>query len=209
MKKLQIALDVKSLEESIEIVKECEEYIDIIEFGTPLAYKYGSEGIKKLKETFKDKKILADFKIMDAGAFETKIAIDAGADIVTVLAVSDNQTIEDSLEEVKKAGKELLVDLICVDNLEERVKYLESIGVDYICVHTGADIQKKGATPLDDLIKVKSLVKNTKVSVAGGVKLETLEEINAQNPDVIIVGGGLVNSSTPKETAKKMKEMIK
>lgn len=209
MKKLQIALDVKSLEESIEILKECEEYIDIIEFGTPLVYKYGSEGIKKLKETFKDKKILADFKIMDAGAFETKIALDAGADIVTVLAVSDNQTIEDSLEEVKKAGKELLVDLICVDNLEERVKYLESIGVDYICVHTGADTQKKGATPLDDLIKVKSLVKNTKVSVAGGVKLETLEEINAQNPDVIIVGGGLVNSSTPKETAMKMKEMIK
>ena len=209
MKKLQIALDVKSLEESIEIVKECEEYIDIIEFGTPLAYKYGSEGIKKLKETFKDKKILADFKIMDAGAFETKIALDAGADIVTVLAVSDNQTIEDSLKEVKKAGKELLVDLICVDNLEEKVKYLESIGVDYICVHTGTDTQKKGATPLDDLIKVKSLVKNTKVSVAGGVKIETLEEINAQNPDVIIVGGGLVNSSTPKETAKKMKEMIK
>lgn len=209
MKELQIALDVKSLDESIEIVKECEDYIDIIEFGTPLAYKYGRKGITKLKEIFNDKKILADFKIMDAGAFETRIALDAGADIVTVLAVSDNQTIEDSLREVKKDGKELLVDLICVDDLEERVKYLESIGVDYICVHTGTDVQKKGASPLDDLIKVKSLVKNTKVSVAGGVKLETLEEINAQNPDIIIVGGGLVNSATPKETAKKMKEMIK
>ena len=209
MKQLQIAFDTKSLDECIKIGKECEEYLDIIEFGTPLVYKYGAEGITKLKEAFPGKKILADFKIMDAGEFETKIALNAGADIVTVLAAADNQTIEDSLKAVKEVGKELLVDLICVDNFEERVTYLEKIGVDYICVHTGSDTQKLGANPLEDLIRVKKLVKNTKVSVAGGVKVDTIKSISDEGPDVIIVGGGLYNVENPGETAKQMVDIIK
>lgn len=209
MKQLQIAFDTKSLDECIKIGKECEGYLDIVELGTPLVYKYGAEGITKFKEAFPDKKILADFKIMDAGEFETKIALDAGADIVTVLAAADNQTIEDSLKAVKEVGKELLVDLICVHDFEERVAYLEKIGVDYICVHTGSDTQKLGADPLKDLITVKKLVKNTKVSVAGGVNVDTVKSISDENPDVIIVGGGLYNAENPGETAKKMVDIIK
>lgn len=209
MKELQIALDTKSLEESIELVENIYDYVDIIELGTPLVYKYGSSGIRKLKDTFKDKKILADFKIMDAGALETKIALDSGADIVSVLAVSDNKTILDALDEVKKAGKELLCDLICVENLQQRVEYLDKIGVDYICVHIGTDVQTKNITPLNDLIEVKKIVKNSKISVAGGIKLETIDEILEQQPDVIIVGGGILNAKDPVNVARQMKEKIK
>jgi len=209
MKKLQIAFDTKSIDECIEIGKKVEKYIDIMELGTPLVYKYGAIGVTKLKEAFPDKTILADFKIMDAGAFETKIALDAGADIVTVLAAADNQTIIDALEETHKAGKELLVDLICVSNLEERVKYLEKIGVDYICVHTGSDTQKLGANPLNTLSEVKKIVKNTKICVAGGVNTDNIKDISDENPDVIIVGGGLLNSKDPENTAKIMVDIIK
>lgn len=211
MQKLQIAFDTVSLDECIEIGEKTKEYIDIIEFGTPLVYEYGVEGIKVLKKHFPDKTILADFKIMDAGALETRSALNAGADIVTVLALSDDKTISESLKEVKKDGKELLVDLINVkdENLEEKIIFLESIGVDYICVHTGSDAQSKGANPLQRLIDVKKIVKNTKVSIAGGVNLNSISVISEQNPDVIIVGGGLVNQPNQEEIARLLKEQMR
>lgn len=209
MKKLQIAFDDNKLEECIEIGNMVYDYIDIIEFGTPMVYKYGAEGVKELKKHFPNKKVLADFKIMDGGALETQIALEAGADIVTVLALADNITIEDSLKEVKKENKELLVDLIGVEDLEARVNYLDNLGVDYICVHTGVDVQKTGESPLDTLKKVKQMVKNTKISVAGGININTAEDISKAGADIVIVGSGLVKAENPLHTAKQIRELVK
>lgn len=41
---------------------------------------------------------------MDAGAYEARLAFDAGADIVTVLAVTDDLTIQDCMEEARKSA---------------------------------------------------------------------------------------------------------
>ena len=41
------------------------------------------------------------------------------------------------------------------------------MGADYIAVHTGYDLQAEGQSPLDSLRTVKSVIKNSKVAVAG------------------------------------------
>jgi len=63
-------------------------FVDIIEAGTPLIKQEGLRIISILKECFPEKLILADMKTMDAGGLEAKLAYDAGADLVTVLAVA-------------------------------------------------------------------------------------------------------------------------
>lgn len=53
--------------------------------------------VRTLKDTHPDLLVLCDAKIMDAGAYEVRLAFDAGADIVTVLAVTDDLTIQDCM----------------------------------------------------------------------------------------------------------------
>lgn len=77
-----------------------------------------------------------------------KNVLNAGADIVTVLAAADNDYIL-TLKAVKEVGKRIVVDLICVDDFEERVTTWK-IGVNYIRVHTGSDT--KSWQILEDLI---------------------------------------------------------
>ena len=65
------------------------------------------------------------------------------------------------------------------------------MGVDYIAVHTGYDLQAEGQSPLDSLRTVKSVIKNSKV--VGGIKPDTIKDIVAEQPDLVIVGGGIAN----------------
>ena len=149
--KLQIALDDITLEDALVLVGKVRDYIDIIEIGTPFVYEYGMQAVRTMKEHFPDKEVLADMKIMDAGFYEAEEALKAGADYVTVLGVTDNLTIQGCKEAAEKYGKEIVVDMICVDNMEERIAKLEELGVHGLAVHTGTDQQAAGRTPLDDL----------------------------------------------------------
>lgn len=206
--KLQIAFDDNTLEECIKIGNEVREYIDIFELGTPLVYRFGTEGIDVLKKEFPEKTILADFKIVDAGGYEAEIAFKAGADITTVLAASDRKTIEDAVETAGRYGCKILVDLINVKDLGEKVRVCEECGVDYVCVHTGVDRQALGDDPMSEFIEVKNHAKNIKTAVAGGVKLDTIAQIGSYHPDIIIIGAGLTKAHNPRETARMMRETV-
>ncbi|MBE3569578.1 MAG: 3-hexulose-6-phosphate synthase [Bacillales bacterium] len=206
---LQLALDLVDIPEAIEIVKEVEEYIDIVEIGTPVVKIWGLEAVKQMKEAFPNLRVLADLKTMDAAAYEVMKASEAGADIMTVLGAAEDLTIKGAVEEAKKRGKQILVDMIAVKNLEERAKEVDQMGVDYICVHTGYDLQAVGKNSFEDLKKIKAVVKNAKTAIAGGIKLETLPEAIKAQPDLVIVGGGIAGQEDKKAVAAKMKEMIK
>ena len=155
-----------------------------------------------------EKKILADTKIMDAGALEATSAFEAGADYVTFLAVTDLATVEDCLKAGRTYGKKVVADLICVQDIPAKVAELEAMGVDGIAVHTGVDQQKRGRTPLDDLKLVKECAKRAEVFVAGGISLATVPAYAALAPDVLIVGGAIGNAADPAREARLIFEKI-
>ncbi|GJM70492.1 hypothetical protein HMSSN036_27080 [Paenibacillus macerans] len=62
--------------------------------------------------------MLADLKVMDAGAYEVMKAAEAGADIVTILGATDDATIRGAVEEAKKHNTKILVDMINVKDIE-------------------------------------------------------------------------------------------
>ncbi|SFB14419.1 MULTISPECIES: 3-hexulose-6-phosphate synthase [unclassified Bacillus (in: firmicutes)] len=206
---LQLALDLVNIPEAIELVKEVGEHIDIVEIGTPVVINEGLHAVKAVKEAFPNLKVLADLKIMDAAGYEVMKASEAGADIITILGTAEDMSIQGAVEEAKKQGKKILVDMIAVKDLAARAKEVDAMGVDYICVHTGYDLQAVGKNSFEDLQTIKSVVKNAKTAIAGGIKLETLPEVIKVNPDLVIVGGGITGQADKKATAATMQEMIK
>lgn len=205
---LQVALDTLSIEQAISLLEKTGDLIDIAEVGTPFIMEYGMEAVRRIRERFPKLTILADTKIADGARIETASAIRAGADIVTVLAVSEDATIKDCIDEAHKNGVMVLVDMIAVKDLEERGRQIDEMGADFICVHNGYDTQNTVESPLDELIRIRNTIKNAKVAVAGGIKLSTLPEIVREKPDLVIVGGAITGNSDPAEMCRKIREML-
>lgn len=206
--KLQIALDDITLNDALSLLDKVSSYIDIVEMGTPFIIEYGMESVRTIKKRFPNKILLADLKIMDAGQWETEQALKAGADIVTVLGVTDNLTIEACVAVAEKYGKEIMADLICVSDLKSRIAQLEALNVHIIAVHTGADQQASGRTPLEDLALLSQSCKKSKIAVAGGINRHTIKQYCQFSPDIVIVGSGITHSSNPTEDAQAIYQQI-
>lgn len=207
--KLQLALDLVNIPEAIELIKEVQDHIDVVEIGTPVINAEGHKAVKEVKEAFPNLTVLADVKIMDAAGYEVMKASEAGADIVTILGAAEDESIKGAVAEAKKQGKQILADLIAVKDIKSRAKELDELGVDYICVHTGYDLQAVGQDSLEDLRAIKSVVENAKTAIAGGIKLKTLPEVINAQPDLVIVGGGITSKDNKKAAASEIQNLIK
>ncbi|MYL30341.1 3-hexulose-6-phosphate synthase [Halobacillus halophilus] len=206
--KLQLALDLVDINGAIEVVKEVESHVDVVEIGTPVVINEGLKAVKEVKKAFPDMTVLADLKIMDAAGYEVSQASASGADIITILGAAEDESIKGAVEEAKNQGKQILADMIAVQDIETRAGELDQLGVDYICVHTGYDLQAVGKDSFEDLAAIKKVVKHAKTAIAGGIKLETLPEVINHNPDLIIVGGGITGQDDQAAAAKQIKELI-
>ena len=205
---LQLAIDLLNKEDAAELANKVKDHVDIVEIGTPIVINEGLPAVQHLNDNVDGVKVLADLKIMDAADYEVSQAVKFGADIVTILGVAEDASIKAAVDEAHKHGKQLLVDMIAVQDLEKRAKDLDDLGADYIAVHTGYDLQAEGQSPLESLRKVKSVISNSKVAVAGGIKPDTIKDIIAENPDLIIVGGGIANADDPVEAAKQCRDIV-
>ncbi len=204
--KIQIALDLLDKKKALEICKKTSKYVDIIELGTPFIKKFGIGIAKEFKKFHKP--LVADLKIMDAGALEAEMAFDAGASIITVCADTNDETIIATVKDTRKRKKKVMADLIGVDDLKKRIKEVLKFKVDYICLHTGIDIQKK-VSVLTDLKKIALLIPKKKLVVAGGINEHNIKDIVKFNPAIIIVGGAITKAKNPEKIAKEIAKIVK
>lgn len=208
--KLQVALDFSfTTEKAIDLLEKIKDSIDIIEIGTPFVMEEGLRPIKKIKERFPEKQILADLKIVDAGSYEAEAAFRSGADIVTVLAVADDMTVKNACEAAEKYKKEILVDMLSVDDLKKRICEIDSLNPDYICLHTSKDLQKINQNASEAFRELKKSVKNTRLALAGGIYAENISSYAEIKPDLIIVGEGISSAKDPGAEAAYIKNVIK
>jgi 3-hexulose-6-phosphate synthase/6-phospho-3-hexuloisomerase len=205
---LQVALDLLNEHRALTIAKDSVNGgADWLEVGTPLIKSEGMEVVRKLKEMFPKKTLVADMKTMDTGAFETEMAAKAGADVVCILAAADDSTIKDALKSARKYGTKVMVDLIGIKDKVHRAKTLEKMGVDYLCMHIGIDEQMIGKKPVEIL---STVVKNTEipVAVAGGINSETAVDVVNAGASIIIVGGAITKANDVKKATEDLKKAI-
>lgn len=204
--KLQVALDLTEQDKAVEIAKKSVAGgVHWVEAGTPLIKNEGMTVVEELKNLFPDRTVVADLKTMDTGFLEVELAAKKGADVVSILGIADDATIEGAVEAGEKYHVDIMADLIGVDDLKKRAKRLEELGVDYILVHTGIDQQRKGQSPLDGLRKVNEVI-DIPVAVAGGLDKDSVSEVRSIGAEVAIVGGSITSADDPEKATKELVE---
>lgn len=205
--KLQLALD-GTLKDSLAILEKVHPHIDIAEIGTPLIYREGIHAARQIKQLYPDLSVLADLKIMDAGREEADIAFTAGSEYVTVLAVTQNDTIRGAVTCARHHDRFVMADMMQVKSPVERAKRLLDMGVDVLCVHTAYDVQSRGNTPFAGLKTLREALPNASLAVAGGITLATLDDLLPFSPEIIIVGSGITRADDPAAAAQAIKTCL-
>lgn len=206
---LQVALDHMHLKRALLAAKEAVEGgADWVEAGTPLVKSEGMEAVRALKQAFPGTTIVADLKTMDTGAFEVEIAAKAGADVITVMGVTDDATILEAVKAARRYGAKVMVDLMRVADKPARAKELEALGVDYLNMHVSIDEQMIAHTPLQELKAVASAT-NLPIAVAGGLNSETVAQAVSAGASILIVGGAIIKAEDVAGAARTIKKAIR
>ncbi|MDO8603056.1 MAG: 3-hexulose-6-phosphate synthase [Candidatus Omnitrophota bacterium] len=205
---LQVALDFVDLSRAIKCAEESVRGgIDWLEAGTPLIKSEGLAAVRKLREKFPGKTIVADMKIMDAGRIEVEIAAKSGANIVCVLGAASDATIKECVDAAHNYGAKIQVDLIAIKDAKKRAMEVEKLGADYIGVHCPIDDQMHGKNPFNELKEIAKCV-TIPVAVAGGINSETASEAVKAGADIIIVGGAINKSKDAEKATEEIKRSI-
>lgn len=202
---LQIALDNNTLESALESIKLAGPEVDIIEAGTILCLAEGMKAVKCLRSLFPDKTIVADTKCADAGGTVAKNCREAGADWMTVICCATIPT----MKAAKKEIDELQVELYGDWTFEQAQQWLDA-GINQAIYHQSRDALLSGETWGErDLNKVKRLIDmGFRVSVTGGLTVDTLELFRGLNVYTFITGRAITAAPDQAQAARDFKAEI-
>ena len=205
---IQMALDSLDFNATVALAEQVAPHVDIFEIGTPCIKYNGLNLVKELRARFPEQLILVDLKTMDAGEYEATPFYAAGADICTVLGVSGLATIGGVVKAAKAHNAEVQVDLINVPNKAECARESAKLGAQIVGVHTGLDAQAAGQTPFADLQEIADLGLDVRISVAGGIKQSTVQQVVAAGASIIVVGAAIYGAPSPAEAAREIRELV-
>jgi len=202
---LQLALDFVDLKRALKNAKAgIAGGVDWIEAGTPLIKSEGLQSIRELRRLFPQTTIVADMKIMDTGRVEVEAAAKAGANVVDVLGAASDATIRECIQAGKNYGASIVVDMIAVEDVLTRARFVEELGADYVTVHCAVDEQMEGKDPFEALRRVSQAL-SIPVGVAGGINSETAAQAVAAGATIVIVGGAISKAVDPEQAAREIR----
>ncbi len=202
---LQVALDNPNIDQILGVIKSLPDSDHLIlEAGTPLIKRYGTDVISKLREVAPNAFIVADLKTLDTGNLEARMVADATADAVVVSALAPTSTIDKVIEEAHKTGIYAVLDTL---NLPDPMPLLRKLKVlpDVVELHRAIDVEETeyqwGSIP-----EIKALAekqsKNVLIAVAGGVRVDNIGEALGAGADILVVGRAITNAKDVYQTAE-------
>lgn len=210
---LQVALDHSNLKGAITAAVSVGHEVDIIEAGTVCLLQVGSELVEVLRNLFPDKIIVADTKCADAGGTVAKNNAVRGADWMTCICSATIPTMEAALKAIKaERGErgEIQVELYGDWTYDHAQQWLDA-GINQAIYHQSRDALLAGETWGEkDLSKVKKLIDmGFKVSVTGGLDVDTLELFRGVDVYTFIAGRGITEAPNPAQAAREFKDKIR
>ncbi|WP_027119336.1 3-keto-L-gulonate-6-phosphate decarboxylase UlaD [[Mycoplasma] testudinis] len=207
---LQIALDNLTITSAIEDAKKAEKYLDVIEVGTILISSEGKIAIKKIREAFPNKIIVADGKIADAGAVFGKMFFENGANYTTVICAAETSTLKQTIETAKKFPDTDVQVEMTTHFTWEQVAEWKKAGLNQVVWHRSRDSQKEGVKwdqkNIDNVKRLADMGFN--VTVTGGIDVEDIKLFKGIPIYIFIAGRTIRDAKNPELAAKELQDEI-
>ncbi len=207
--KIQLALDCSNTEEAI---RACQggvvDEVDIIETGYCLIAQEGARVVKLFREMYPEKPLVADLKIVDAGAKIAGMLLEGRPDYTTILCACEKGTITGVRDEVEKRGlkTELQMELYGHWSFDDIPMWLEN-GIKQLTLQHSGDLP--GTWTPDEIAVLKKLTEyDVKVCAAGAIGYNELELFRGIPVDTFIFGRGIRGAADPAAEARRIKEKI-
>lgn len=178
---------------------------DWLEVGTPLIKAEGVGIVRSFKEAFPNVPIVADLKTLDFGGIEAGLAIEAGADVVTISALAGNATIR-SAANVADGQAVLIASLMGVTLPAKSAKRLKDQGVDRVLAHYSAEEHYSASRV--DAYKAVASSSRLPVGIGGGLTLENIKSFADVGCSYFVVGRAITEAPDPRATTKRFKELL-
>ncbi|HEX6499138.1 MAG TPA: orotidine 5'-phosphate decarboxylase / HUMPS family protein [Micromonosporaceae bacterium] len=199
---IQVALDRMSLDQARRITAEVAAHVDWIEVGTSLLKEYGKAGLQAVVESAGATPVLADLKTVDDVRWELALAYGAGARSVTVLGLAPRVTVDTAVEVSAEWGRELVVDLMGLDDGQIAALAAGLPGTVVLAAHVSKDAQAAGERALTLL---GPWAAGRRVALAGGLTAADLPGL-VDWPDLrVIVGSAVTKASDPLDAVRELR----
>jgi 3-hexulose-6-phosphate synthase len=206
---LQVALDIVDLDLASRIARDAAKVgFDIVEVGTPLLKAYGSTAISRIRELAEGSIVMVDTKTTDAGGLEAEIVAKAGGDAMSVLALSSDEVIQETISRARDLDLSAWVDMIHIQDPLKRAEELRILDPDILVIHVGVDVQRRKGITVEALEKIiiEAVERGFRVAVAGGIRGESIKRMASIGASIIVIGGWITKHHDPVE---RMREAIR
>ncbi len=205
---LQVALDAAELDTALNSAEKISSFVDVIEVGTILAFSEGINSVCRVREKFPNHIIVCDMKITDASAILTKMALQAGANWVTVSAAAHIDSIRAAKQSADENKGEIQIELYGHWTIEDAQSWYK-MGVKQAIYHRSRDAELAGASwTNDDLLRMQQLSDiGIELSITGGITPQDLHLFKNIQVKSFIAGRALV-SKDGMNSAKAFHEAI-
>ena len=198
---LQVALDHSDLQGAIKAAVSVGHEVDVIEAGTVCLLQVGSELVEVLRSLFPDKIMVAKNNAV------------RGADWMTCICCATIPTMKAALKAIQEERGErgeIQIELYGDWTYEQAQTWLDA-GISQAIYHQSRDALLAGETWGEkDLNKVKKLIEmGFRVSVTGGLNVDTLKLFEGVDVFTFIAGRGITEAENPAAAARAFKDEIK
>lgn len=203
--KFQISFDLVDLDKAIDIALQVAPYASILEIGTLLLYRYGTQSIEQFRQAFPDMILLADTKIIDRGKEATTLVAQAGADWLTVMAGTDKNVIHAVCTTAHALNKKVMIDLLDSPSPGQSALEAKSLGADALLFHKPLDEHETTFLDKWDIVRGNT---NLPVFITGKISRDNSAHILNLNPDGIIIGKAITQADDAAQEAQFFKELV-
>ncbi len=182
----------------------------ILEVGTPLLKKYGVPVIRELRESVKDKFLIADLKTLDVGKVEVDLAFGETADGVVAAGLAAKQVLDKFIYEAKRLGIYAIIDMMEVEDPIRKLRLLKNFP-DVVILHRAIDVERAGAHRMELIQELRKAFPQKKflVAIAGGIIPETAKQAMTFGADIIIAGRYITQSRDVKRSVREFLEVTR
>ncbi len=196
--KLQLALDLTDKSRAIELAQLVSDEVDILEVGTVLAIEAGLESVREIKQILNEDTVLS------------KMAYEAGADVVTIISDSTEETFHAVVKEKSKApNREVLIEINDTYS-EQDLEFWTSLGLSHLIFHRGSEITDKNEKWSETILEeIKELSeKGFKVYVTGGIESADIKVFEGTPVYGFIIGRSIAGAEDPLQATRDYQDEI-